>query len=186
MRAFIFALALLVSAPAFAVERVLQNAASSISFNFQQMNVPMEGRFRKFSGKIVFDADKPETSKIEMLVDIASISVYEEADPEVVKPAWLNAAAFPQARFVSKSIKAVSAGHYLATGTLSIKGVSRDVAVPFEYKEQAAGATVDGQFTLKRADYKIGEGEWSAFDIVANDVQVKFHLVVSSPVAVKR
>ena len=186
MRSFILVLALLISAPSLAADRVLQNAASRITFNFQQMNVPMDGSFKKFSGKINFDAAKPEAAKIEILVDTASISVYEEADPEVVKPIWLSAAVFPQARFVSKSIKALGNGRYHATGTLSIKGVSRDVIVPFDYKEQGTNATVDGQFTLKRADYKIGEGEWSAFDIVANDVLVKFRLVVGAAVAVKR
>lgn len=177
MRAFIFTLALLMCAPTFAAERALQNAASRITFNFQQMKVPMDGSFKKFSGKIDFDAAKPETSKIEISVDVASISVYEEADPEVVKPIWLNAAAFPQARFVSKRIKALG-GRYQAEGTLSIKGINREVTVPFDYKEQGTNASVDGQFTLKRGDYKVGEGEWSAFDIVANDVLVKFHFVV--------
>lgn len=186
MRLLISALIVLLSAPTFAAERVLQNAASRITFNFQQMNVPMDGSFKKFSGKINFDAAKPETSKIEMLVDAASISVYEEADSEVVKPEWLNASVFPQARFVSKSIKALGNGRYLAHGTLSIKGISREIAVPFDYKAQGVNASVDGQFTLKRADYKIGEGEWSAFDIVANDVLVKFHFVVAAAVAAKR
>lgn len=180
MRLFILVLALLISAPTFAAERVLQAASSRINFSFQQMKVPMDGSFKRFSGKIDFDASKLEASKIEILVDTASISAYEEADPEVVKPVWLNVAAFPQARFVSKSIKASGNGHYQASGTLSIKGVSRDITVPFDYKEHGANADVDGQFTLKRADYKIGEGEWSAFDIVANDVLVKFHLVVGA------
>ncbi len=185
MRLFILVVALLASAPAFSAERVLQAASSRISFSFQQMNVPADGSFRKFSGKIDFDAARPETSRIEISVDTASISVYEEADSEVVKPAWLNTAAFPQARFVSKSIKALGNGHYQATGTLSIKGISRDVVVPFDYKEQGMNANVDGQFTLKRGDYKVGESEWSAFDIVANEVVVKFHLVVGAPVAIK-
>ncbi|PTU30735.1 YceI family protein [Stenotrophobium rhamnosiphilum] len=186
MRALIFALALCMSFPTFAAERTLQTAGSRIAFAFKQMNVSMDGSFKKFSGKINFDAAKPETSSIEMLVDIASISIYEEADPEVIKPIWLNAAAFPQARFVSKNVKALGGGRYQATGTLSIKGASREVTVPFEYKEQGANAIVDGQFTLKRGDYKIGEGEWSAVDIVANDVLVKFHLVVAPAAATKR
>jgi len=186
MRLFVFAFALLLSAPTFASERALQAVGSRVTFSFQQMNVPMDGSFKKFSGKINFDAAKPDTSSIEMWVDTGSISVYEEADPEVVKPIWLNVAAFPQAHFVSKSIKALGNGHFQATGTLSIKGASREVSVPFDYKEQAANATVDGQFTLKRGDYKIGEGEWSAFDVVANDVIVKFHLVVSPAAAAKQ
>ena len=186
MRSLILVLVFLVSVPSFAADRVLQASASRITFNFQQMNVPMDGSFKKISGKIDFDAAKPEAAKIEILVNTGSISVYEEADPEVVKPIWLNVAAFPQARFVSKSIKALGNGRYQATGTLSIKGMSRDIVVPFEYKEQGVNANVDGQFTLKRGDYKIGEGEWSAFDIVANDVLVKFHLVVGAAVAAKR
>ena len=186
MRALILAFAFLISIPTFAAERVLQNAASRITFNFQQMNVSMDGSFKKFSGKIAFDAARPETSKIDIAVDTASISVYEEADAEVVKPTWLSAAAFPQARFVSKSITALGAGRYQAVGTLSIKGISRDITVPFEYKDQGTSASVDGQFTLKRVDYKIGEGEWSAVDVVANDVVVKFHLVVAAPVALTR
>ncbi len=179
-------LGLLASASAFAGERLLQAAGSSITFVYKQMNVPLDGRFRKFSGKINFDAAKPETASIDMTVDVASFNSNEDADPEVVKPSWLDAAAHPQARFTSKSVAALGGGRYQASGTLNIKGISRDVVVPFEFKEQGANAIVDGQFTLKRGDYKIGEGEWSAFDVVANDVQVKFHLVVSSAVAIKR
>jgi len=177
---FIFAalLGLLASSSSFAAERALQAAGSSVAFVYKQMNVPLDGRFRKFSGKINFDAAKPETSSIEMVVDVASFSSNEDADPEVVKPTWLDVAGHPQARFTSKSIKSLGGGRYQAAGTLNIKGISRDVTVPFDFKEQGANASVDGQFTLKRGDYKVGEGEWSAFDIVANDVLVKFHLVV--------
>jgi polyisoprenoid-binding protein YceI len=190
MRNFIIVLAaalgLLASSSTFAAERLLQVASSNITFVYKQMNVPLDGRFKKFSGKISFDAAKPETSSIEMVVDVASFSSNEDADPEVVKPTWLDAIGHPQARFTSKSVKALGNGHYQATGTLNIKGISRDVVVPFDFKDQGANAVVDGQLTLKRGDYKIGEGEWSAFDIVANDVLVKFHLVVSSAVAAKQ
>lgn len=179
------AFGLLASSSAFAADRVLQATGSSITFVYRQMNVPLDGRFRKFGGKISFDAAKPETARIDLSVDVASFNSNEDADPEVVKPTWLDAAGHPQARFTSKSVKALGGGHYQASGTLNIKGISRDVVVPFEFKDQGATAVVDGQFTLKRGDYKVGEGEWSAFDIVANDVTVKFHLVVSSAVAAK-
>jgi polyisoprenoid-binding protein YceI len=178
--AFVAALGLLPALPALAAEWPLVATSSSIAFTFKQMNVPVDGRFKKFSGKIDFDPARPETSSIDMQVDIASISASEDADPEAVKPAWLDAVAHPQARFVSKSVKALGGGHYQAAGLLSIKGVSRDITVPFDFKEQGAGASVDGQFTLRRGDYKVGEGDWSAFDVVANDVLVKFHLVVGA------
>ena len=33
-----------------------------------------------------------------------------------------------------------------------------------------------GQFTLRRADFAIGEGPWAAFDVVANEVQIQFRI----------
>jgi polyisoprenoid-binding protein YceI len=44
---------------------------------------------------------------------------------------------------------------------------------------QAKGlSTASGAFTLKRLDYRIGEGDWTDTSIVANDVQVQFKLVL--------
>ena len=41
-------------------------------------------------------------------------------------------------------------------------------------------AEFDGAFTIKRADFAIGEGVWADFSTVANDVPVKFHIVATS------
>jgi hypothetical protein len=41
-------------------------------------------------------------------------------------------------------------------------------------------ATFDGAFVLKRADFAIGEGPWAAFDTVANEIQIKFHLLATT------
>jgi polyisoprenoid-binding protein YceI len=171
----------LVSMGAAAAERPLLAKGSSINFSFSQMNVPVDGSFKRFSGKINLDAAKPEKSSVDLQVDVASISAGEDADAEVIKPGWLDAAAHPQARYLSKSVKSLGGGRYQATGALTIKGISRDVTVPFAVKDLADGSSeVSGQFTLKRGDYKVGEGEWAAFDVVANDIQVKFKLLLGA------
>ena len=33
--------------------------------------------------------------------------------------------------------------------------------------------------TIRRGDFTIGEGPWAAFDIVANDIQIKFRIAAS-------
>ena len=44
---------------------------------------------------------------------------------------------------------------------------------------QAKGlSTATGAFTLKRLDYRIGEGDWTDTSIVASEVQVQFKLVL--------
>lgn len=185
MRKIIVSMALLLCGfNAVAADRVLIAKGSDIAFSFTQMNVPVQGHFEKFSGTFNFDPARPEAASIAMQVDVASISAGADTDVEAVKPEWLSAKAFPQATFVSNSVKSLGSGHYVATGAFSLKGTTRNLTVPFDFKEGAGGvADVNGQFVLKRSDFKVGEGEWSAFDIVANEVAVKFHLVLGPAIA---
>ena len=39
--------------------------------------------------------------------------------------------------------------------------------------------TAQGSFTIKRVDFKIGDGDWADVSIVANDVAVKFKLALT-------
>jgi polyisoprenoid-binding protein YceI len=64
-------------------------------------------------------------------------------------------------------------------GTLSIKGLSRDMKFPMKHTAQGKDGLLTGSFTLKRADYTIGEGMWAKFDVVANDIQVNFSLATT-------
>jgi polyisoprenoid-binding protein YceI len=51
--------------------------------------------------------------------------------------------------------------------------------VPATFAAQGNTGVFAGQFTIRRGDFAIGEGAWSAFDIVANDVTVKFRVTAS-------
>jgi len=51
--------------------------------------------------------------------------------------------------------------------------------VPATFTPQGTTGVFAGQFTIRRGDFAIGEGAWSAFDIVANDVIVKFRVTAS-------
>lgn len=184
MRGLMLLLSFVMASNALAAERVIERKGSEIVFTFTQMKVPVQGRFEKFSGVIDFDAAKPEASSVTMMVEVGSISAGEDTDAEAVKPEWLSAKKFPQAMFVSKSIRSLGGGRYEASGRFSLKGLSHDLVVPFDLHERVgAAAEVNGQFVLKRSEYQIGEGEWSAFDVVADDVRVKFHLVLGAAVA---
>jgi polyisoprenoid-binding protein YceI len=50
------------------------------------------------------------------------------------------------------------------------------VVVPVQLAQAGGVSTATGSFTLKRLDFKIGDGEWADTSMVANDVQVKFKL----------
>lgn len=171
--------ALALTAAAHAAPRPVVLKGSEIAFSFKQENVPMKGGFSRFTGGLTLDEKKPEASSVQMQIEIGSITAGSpDADAEVTQPTWFNVAKFPQARFDSKTMKFLGDGKWQASGPLSIKGTSRDAVVPFTARTRADGTTeLTGEFVIKRADYKIGEGEWSAFDVVANEVTVKFRVL---------
>ena len=153
----------------------VQADKSKMGFSFKQMGVAMDGHFAKFSAALNFDPAKPEQAKASIEVDLTSIDTGSgEADQEVVGKAWFNTAAFPKAVFVAKQVKQIAPNQYEVLGSLSIKGRSRDVKTMFKLSPQGKSSFLSGSFTLQRADFAIGEGMWSKFDVVANDIQVNF------------
>ena len=173
------ALALLAATPAFAQQKLVP-AESSVGFVSRQMGVPVEGHFRKLDGQITFDPAKPEAARIHLAIDTGSATLgVKETDAELPKPAWFNVAKFPQATFDSKTVKSLGGGKYEVAGQLSIKGAAHDVVVPVQLTQSGAKTTAAGQFSLKRLSYKIGENEWADTSMVADEVQVKFKLVMT-------
>lgn len=153
---------------------------SEIAFVSRQMNVPVEGRFRKFAARIAFDPKKPAASKAEIDVDLASADTgSDEANAEIGKKPWFNLAVFPKAKFISTGVKPLGPDRYEVRGSLSIKGISRDVIAPFTVKTAGDTRTYEGAFTLLRLQFGIGEGVWSDTETVADEVQVRFRIVTT-------
>lgn len=174
--------ALLFSPAAQAVEYSdVQLAKSRMAFGYRQMNVPLEGAFAKFSIVARFDPAQPSTALAKIDIDLSSIDTgNSDADEEVLGKLWFDTKQYPQAQFVSSSIKALGGDRYQAMGKLTIKGKTLDVSAPFTVKQQGNTATFDGALTLNRLDYAIGTGLWADLGTVANDVEIRFHFVASS------
>ena len=155
-------------------------AQSEVGFVTKQMGVPVDGKFKKFASQLSFDPAQPASAKATIDVDLASIDTgTAEADSEVAGKQWFNTKAFPTARFVSTGVKSLGANRYEVAGTLTIKGKTHNVVVPATFTPQGNTGVFDGSLTIRRGDFTIGEGPWAAFDIVANDIQIKFRIAAS-------
>ena len=159
----------------------IQAEKSTLGFVYKQMGVPVDGSFKKFAAQLSFDPAKLGTAKATLDLDVTSIDAgSDEANDAVVAKEWFNAKAFPRAKFESASFKALGGNRYEVTGKMSIKGRIQTVTAPFTLNQQGSSAIVDGAFVLKRADYAIGEGSWSDFGTVANEIQIKFHFLANA------
>jgi polyisoprenoid-binding protein YceI len=167
------------STPCHAQQKLLP-AQSEIAFTSKQMGVPVDGKFKKFDAQVAFDPKKPDAAKIAFTIDIGSATLGSaETEAELVKPEWFNTKLFPQATFQSSAVKATGPGKFDVTGKLVIKGATHDVIVPVALAQAGANTTASGAFTIKRLDFKIGDGDWKDTSMVANDVQVKFKLALT-------
>ncbi|KQV99788.1 YceI family protein [Rhizobacter sp. Root1221] len=163
-----------------AAQQKLVPAQSEIAFTSRQMGVPVDGKFKKFDAQVTFDPKKADASKIAFTVDLGSVSLgASETEAEVVKPEWFDTKAFPQATFQSTTVKAVGGGKFEVAGKLAIKGASKDVVVPVTIAQAGPTTTATGAFTIKRLDYKIGDGDWKDTSMVADAVQIKFKLALT-------
>ena len=156
---------------------------SEIRFVSKQMGVDVEGRFRKWRANVDFRPNDLLQSRAEFDIELASIDLAsEESEAELQKSEWFDTARFPLATFRSSAIKSLGGDRYEIAGKLAIKGVARDIAIPVQLRKDAAGNSVaEGQFTVKRLGYKIGEGPWSDPSAVADDVVVRVRIVLARP-----
>jgi polyisoprenoid-binding protein YceI len=154
---------------------------SQVTFSARQMNIPAEGKFNKFSAAINWDAAKPETSHAEINVDLNSGDMgLDDVNSELKGKEWFDSKTFPQAKFVSATVKVLGGGKFEAAGKLSIKGRTHDITAPFTVKPEGAGSVFEGVFPIKRLQYGVGEGSWSDTAAVADEVQIKFRIVTGA------
>jgi polyisoprenoid-binding protein YceI len=153
---------------------------SELVFVTKQMGVPVEGRFERWSAQVALDPRKPEAGQVVLRIQVDSVTfAAPEVTAEAQRPVWLDTARFPQAVFQSTTIKPAGSGRYEMSGKLTLKGQSHDMVVPITLAQNGARGTATGQFTVKRNDFRIGEGEWTDPSLVAPEVQVRFRIALS-------
>lgn len=162
-----------------AAAQTVDLAKSQITFGFKQENVPGEGKFRKFTAQVSFDAAKPEATKANVEVDVTSVDLGDAGwNTDIQNPSWFDTGKFPKATFVAGAAKALGGGRFEAPAKFTMKGVTRDVVAAFTAKADAGGTLLEGIVPLRRNDYKMGEGPWADVSVVANEVAVRFKLYI--------
>jgi polyisoprenoid-binding protein YceI len=164
------------SAPALARDWTMRDG-SKLGFTGSWEGAEFDGVFHKFAAAISFDPKDLATSRFDVKVDVTSADTQSsDRDEALADPEWFNFAKFPQAHFQTTGFKALEAGRFDVSGTLTIKDVSKPISFPIEWHEQGGSATLRGETTLLRTDFHIGEGEWAADETIGFKVRVRFEL----------
>lgn len=172
------ALLVLCAAAAVAAPLKIDTAKSAVTATFKQMGVAVDAKFNKFAAQVDYDAAKPETSKANVDIEVASFDLGDaDYNSEVRKKEWFNAAQFPKANFTSTRIRAAGPGKLEVSGKLTLKGKTADVTFPMTVKKEGAAQVFEGSVPIKRLAFGIGEGEWKDTSIVADEVVIRFRVL---------
>ncbi|HEY3047232.1 MAG TPA: YceI family protein [Polaromonas sp.] len=155
-------------------------AGSNIRFTSRQMGVPVDGAFRTFDASLAFDPEAPTAASGQLRIDLSSVDIgIREVNEEVVGAQWFDVKRHPEARFEMRQIQPQGAGRFQVSGVLSLKGASQPLVLNAVLKASGKQAVMEGSFVIKRLDFGIGGGPWGDVRVVANEVTVQFHLVLS-------
>lgn len=140
---------------------------SRIGFSARHaMVTKVRGSFNEFEGSGYFDVENPSSSKATLTIEAASIDTRNaDRDGHLKSNDFFDMENHPKISFVSTAVERLDVDNYRLTGDLTIKGVTKPVAVDFEY----TGAAVDpygnqrigfeGKTTVNRKDWGVS---WNA------------------------
>lgn len=117
------------------------------------------GGFTRWKADIAMDPDKPETANIRVAIDLASASVGDPTQDEMLAgDEFFAVKAHPQAVFQARGAVREGDG-YVARGTLVLKGARKPQSIRFTLKGSGLKRSVAGSATIARSDFDIGMGE---------------------------
>ena len=158
----------------------LDMAKSRLGFSGTQIGKKFDGKFGRYDASVALDPDHPETGHILVTVDLASaVTGDSQRDSALPGKDWFDIAEFPQAKFETNSIRKLGNGSFEAVGTLTLRGVTHPLTLPFTLDVAGTTAHAKGHASLARSAFGIGQGPWSSDQWVAFDVGVDIDIVAA-------
>ncbi len=161
---------------------------TEVTFAVKHFFTPVTGKFKSFDVELRYDPEDPAASSVEVAVDVASIDTENDRrDNHLRSGDFFEAESHPRMTFRSTSVRPTGERTLVATGPLTIKGVTREVELPIEIlgiqeipeemRPMVGGASQVASFraatTLDRRDFGVGVGDWAATLVVGKDVDVE-------------
>lgn len=163
-------------------------AHTEINFSVKHFFTPVTGSFEDYEISLDYDAENPEDSRVEVRINVASVNTgNEERDAHLRTGDWFEADTHPYMTFKSTSVRQVDEGRLIATGALTIKGISHQVDLPIDLlgrqmipaqMQKMLGGTKEvasfkASTSIDRGDFEVGTGSWAATMVVGSQIDIE-------------
>jgi polyisoprenoid-binding protein YceI len=142
----------------------------------------VRGHLGKVTGTLTLDENDPTKSSVQATIDAAGVDTGNAKRDEHLKgPDFLDVAKYPTITFKSKTVEKISDDHYRATGDLTLRGVTKEVALdvhgaPKPLNDPFGNVKLGGEATTTINRQNFGVSWSKALDggglVVGDDVEV--------------
>ncbi|WP_210254951.1 YceI family protein [Methylocapsa sp. S129] len=158
----------------------LDSGESKLGFSGTQTGTKFQGAFTRYNAVIEFDPDHLNASHIAVSVDVASATTDDkQRDATLPGKDWFDAAQFPTAKFETSAIRRKGKDDYEAMGTLTLRGVTQPLTLPFTLETNGTSAHAKGHAELIRSAFGIGQGPWTTDQWVALSVGIDIDVIAT-------
>ena len=146
----------------------------------------VRGQFGKWSGTILWDKEDFTGSSMTIVIDVRTVDTgVARRDDDLRSDQFFDAERFPIAVFQSTRIVKEGEDDFIAHGDLTIRDVTREIAIPFRFlgtREFAPGfgrVFGSGSLTLSREDFGLANAVdriASSLAVVSDDVDLEIEI----------
>ena len=167
---------LFISFNTYAQKYIPVDTASKVHFVIKNFGIGTGGDFTGLKGNVTFLPESPAGCKFDVSVVASTVDTNNGMrDKSLASDEYFEATKFPLITIVSTKIEKTNksaAGFYYFTGKLTIKGVTKEIAFPFQAKEENNGYLFTGNFNINRTDFGVGSQSIVLSNLVAVTLSV--------------
>lgn len=163
----------------------VDKAHTSVNFSINHFFSAVTGKFTKFDGNFNFDPANLKGSKVSFTIPIASVNTEDgERDKHLQSADFFDAKQYPNMTFTSTSFEKKTDKDYVAYGKLTIRNVTKEIALPFKITGEMEHPMMKGTIILglsintkiNRTDYGVGTGSWAATMVVGDQTDISINM----------
>ncbi len=144
----------------------IDQSHSEIQFSAKHLMIStVRGRFNSYTGTIEADEQNPTAATVNVQIDASSLVTGEEKrDGHLRSPDFLDVEQFPYITFKSTRVEQVDGTHGKLIGDLTIRDITKEVVLDFEYAGQAKtpwGTTSAGFNAITKINRKDWNLNWN-------------------------
>jgi polyisoprenoid-binding protein YceI len=132
--------------------------SGNIAFTIKNMGLTVGGKMDLVDIQFSQPTADPATWQLEGTASPGTIATgIGIRDKHLKKTDYFDVEHHPLIRMQSSGIRLKGKNNYEGSFSLTIKGITKTVTVPFSISENADAKNITGEFTINRLDYGLGE-----------------------------